>query len=173
MRETYPPTPRTVNLPQFWPHNPRGWFDAAELEFLAAGYPPGGHACYIAVLRALPTDIHIQVQDITNRLTADEPEAYHHLKAALLTRFALSPLQASFQLLEHPGMGARTPMRLFTDLQRLVPPRGDTLLNAIFLQRLPDRLRDVLTAKAHLSPHELAEEAMAIYNAYSAAVVAE
>jgi hypothetical protein len=142
MAEVYQAAPRTVSLPPFWAHDPRSWFQMAEAEFVAARYPLGGHACYVAVLKTLSTEVHQKVQDITARLTADLPDCYTQLRTALLDRFVLSPIQSSYLLLEHPPMGARTPMGLYADLQRLVPPQADTLLNAIFLQRLPDHLRE-------------------------------
>jgi len=163
---------RSVSLPSFWPHDPLSWFHMAEAEFAAAQYPQEGHACYAAVLRALPTEIHQKVQDVTATLSPDIPTAYHQLREALLERFTLSPLQQSYLLLEHPPLGARTPLALFADMQRLVPPSGDTLLNALYLQRLPDRLRDALADKGHLSPRELAAAANNIFNSYPAAVVA-
>ena len=142
------------------------------MEFTAARYLPGGPACYAAVLRALSPEVHQKVQDVTDRLTADSPDAYLALKSALLSRYLLSPLQKSYLLLEHPGLGSRTPMALYTDMQRLLPPEGDTLLNAMYLQRLPERLRGPLAERGHLSPLQLAEAAQAIYNSYPAAVVA-
>ena len=56
-------------------------------------------------------------------------------------------------------MGDRHPHTLFADMQRLVPPSGNTLLNAMFLQRLPERIRVALTDRSHLPPAELAEAA--------------
>jgi hypothetical protein len=165
-------TQRTTNLPGFWPHDPHSWFQMAEAEFAAARYELGSHACYAAVLRALSTEAHQRVQDVTARLTPEVPDAYIQLRDALLDRFTLSPLQSSYLLLEHPPMGARTPLALFTDMQRLVPPQADTLLNALFLQRLPDRLRDALADRGHLAPKDLAAAAHTIYSSYPAAVVA-
>lgn len=163
---------RSITLPGFWPHDPHSWFQMAEAEFAAANYVLGSHACYAAVLRSLSTEAHQRVQDVTARLNSAVPDAYIQLRDALLARFTISPLQSSYLLLEHPPLGARTPLALFTDLQRLVPPQADTLLNAIFLQRLPDRLRDALADKGDLPPKDLAAAAHTIYSSYPTAVVA-
>ena len=56
-------------------------------------------------------------------------------------------------------------------MQCLVPTASDTLLSAMYLQCLPEPLRNILMKRGHLTPLQLAEAAQAMYNSYLAAVV--
>ena len=157
---------RAVTLPAFWQHNPAGWFQLAEAELLAANYTLEDRACYVTILRALPQEVLLSVHDLTGRLaaTADVPDAYLQLKQALITRYSLTQLQHSFRLLSHPALGDRRPIQLFADMHQHVPEAGDTLLNALYLQRLPERMRVALTDKCHLPPRQLAEAAELLFD---------
>jgi hypothetical protein len=156
---------KTVNLPTFWTHNPAGWFQLAEAELLAAHYNLEDRTCYVTILRALSQEVLLSVHDLTGRLSAaDVPDAYLQLKQALITRYSLTQLQHSFRLLSHPALGDRRPIQLFADMHQHVPETGDTLLNALYLQRLPERLRVALTDKCHLPPRQLAEAAELMFD---------
>ena len=156
---------KTVTLPTFWTHNPSGWFQLAEAELLAAHYSLEDRTCYVTILRALSQEVLLSVHDLTSRLSAaDVPDAYLQLKQALITRYSLTQLQHSFRLLTHPALGDRRPIQLFADMHRHVPETGDTLLNALFLQRLPERMRVALTDKCHLPPRQLAEAAELMFD---------
>jgi len=156
---------KTVNLPSFWTHNPTGWFQLAEAELLAAHYTLEDRACYVTILRALPQEVLLSVHDITGRLSAaDIPDAYLQLKQTLISRYSLTQLQHSFRLLSHPALGDRRPIQLFADMHQHVPEAGDTLLNALYLQRLPERMRVALTDKCHLPPRQLAEAAELMFD---------
>jgi len=165
-------SPRLPQLAAFWTHDPVGWFQQAEAEFDTVQLPTTAPAAFTAVLRALPPEVNRAVRILTSAVTAATPGAYHLLKDALLEEFQRTPLQNSFAILEMPAMGTRTPMQLTNEVLALLPAQGDTLVNAIILQRLPERIRSQVASKGHLPPKELAREAMHVYNALSPAVVA-
>jgi hypothetical protein len=165
-------SPRLPPLASFWTHDPVGWFQQVEAEFDSVQLSTAAPAAFTAILRALPPDVNRAVRTLTSAVTAATPGAYHLLKTALLEEYQRTPLQNSFSILEMPAMGTRTPMQLVNEVLALLPEQGDTLVNAIILQRFPERIRSQVASKGHLSPKELGREAMHIYNALSPAVIA-
>ncbi len=68
----------------------------AKAEFTLARLPANLYVCYIHVMCALFSKVLTTVQDLTKDITAAPPEPYLLIKAALLLRFTVSPLQQCF-----------------------------------------------------------------------------
>ncbi len=55
-----------------------------------------------------------------------------------------------------PPLGDRRPLALFAEMQSLLPRDANILFNAIFLCRLPERIRLALVDKGEILPGDLA-----------------
>jgi hypothetical protein len=86
--------------------------------------------------------------------------AYTYLKQALLSRYTSTAIaNCTVPLLDHPDLGDRHPLTLFSDMQALLPEDANILLNAHYLCRLPESTQNALAGKGELPLHELAEAA--------------
>ena len=56
---------------------------------------------------------------------------------------------------------------MYEEMLALTPNCGDSLLNAMILQRLLERIRTTVADKGHLSPQEMVDHAMHVYNSLS------
>ena len=161
-----------LSLSPFWKEDPAGWFHYAESEFVIAGLPVAGYLCYNHVVRALPLDVIATVRDLVRSMLPDTPHAYDLLKQALLTRYSSSALEKCFKLLDHPPIGDRHPLTLYSDMQALLPQDANILFNALYLRRLPDAWQHSLAGRGELPPHELAAAAATLPRQPSAAMAA-
>jgi len=154
-------------LPQFWTHDPVGWFHHIEAEFVIARIPANSYLCYLHVVRALPSEVITAVADLTGAINPTTPNAYELFKQALLNRFTASPLQKCFQLLDHPMLGDGNIPALYSKMRSLLPTNGDIPFNAMFLRRLPDHLQTALAAQGELPSGELAAAATLLQHTVS------
>jgi hypothetical protein len=85
-----------LKLPPFWTQDPVGWFLHAEAEFALARVPANLYACYMHVVRALPSEVLTAVRDLTRDVTATTPVPYLLIKDALVHLIAATDVfQAS------------------------------------------------------------------------------
>ena len=158
-------------LSSFWKEDPVGWFHYAEAEFAISGYPADSYLCYSHVLRALPPDVIAAVRDLVCVVTPETPGAYSCLKQSLLSRYTQTDIAKCFRFIDHPPLGDRHVLTLFSDMQALLPADANTLFNAHFLRRLPESMQNALVGKGELPPRELAEAAALLPHPALAAAV--
>ncbi len=144
-------------LSSFWKKDPVGWFHYAEAEFVVSGFPADSYLCYSHVLRALPPDVIAAVRDLVRIVTPETPGAYSCLKQSLLSRYTPTAIANCFRFIDHPPLGDRHDLTIFSDMQALLPADANILFNAHFLHRLPESMQSVLVGKGELPPRELAE----------------
>ncbi len=83
------------------------------------------------------------------------------IKARLLSALQLTDYQRADKLFELPGLGARKPSQLMSQMLEICP-RGEEkshLFACLFLCRLPREIRVLLTKVDHKDPKALAEQA--------------
>ena len=148
-----------VNLPAFWTHDPPGWFQHAEADFIYNRIPDNSYVGYVNVIRALPSEVLAAVCDVTRDISPTTAGPYMLLKAALLSRFTISPLQRCYRMLDMPALGDRRPSALYAEMTAQLDHEANYLINAIFLRKLPPYMKAQLSNQAHLHPRELAAAA--------------
>ncbi len=104
-------------------------------------------------------------------VTPDTPGAYVCLKQSLLSRYTQTDIAKCFRFIDHPPLGDRHVLTLFSDMQALLPADANTLFNAHFLRRLPESMQNALVGKGELPPRELAEAAALLPHPALAAAV--
>ena len=70
------------------------------------------------------------VRDVVRTVTLDTPGAYPYLKHALLSRYTSTAIAKCFRFIDHPDLGDRHPLTLFSDMQALLPEDANFLFNA-------------------------------------------
>jgi hypothetical protein len=101
--------PGTLHILTFWKEDPVGWFHYAEAKFVVAGIPIHRYLCYNHVLRSLS-----------------------YLQQVLLSRYTSTAIAIAncFRFIDHPDLGDRHPLTLFSDMQVLLPEDANILFNA-------------------------------------------
>ncbi len=159
--ETPPPSNHTggqVRLPTFWAQAPAMWFAQAECLFQLQGV-----TCqvkkYCYVVTSLTHESMRRVSDLVEQRPDEDP--YEVIKARLLSALQLTDYQRADKLFELPGLGARKPSELMSQMLEICP-RGEEkshLFACLFLRRLPREIRVLLTKVDHKDPKALAEQA--------------
>jgi hypothetical protein len=158
-------------LSSFWKEDPVGWFHYAEAEFAISDFPADSYLCYSHVLRALPPDVIAAVRDLVRVVTPETLGAYSCLKQSLLSRYTQTDIAKCFRFIDHPPLGDRHVLTLFSNMQALLPADATTLFNAHFLRRLPESMQNALFGKGELPPRELTEAAALLPHPALAAAV--
>jgi hypothetical protein len=164
------PSHRLV-LSSFWKEYPVGWFHYAKAEFVVSGLPADSYLCYSHVLHSLPPDVITAVRDLVRTMTPETPGAYTYLKQALLSRYTPTAIANCFKFIDHPPLGDRHTLTLFSDMQALLPADANILFNAHYLCRLPESMQNALVGKGELPPRELAEAVALLPHPQMAAAV--
>ncbi len=100
-----------------------------------------------------------RVSDLVEQRPNEDP--YEVIKARLLSALQLTDYQRADKLFELPGLGARKPSELMSQMLEICP-RGEeksNLFACLFLRRLPREIRVLLTKVDHKDPKALAEQA--------------
>ncbi|KAM7285301.1 uncharacterized protein ISCGN_032253 [Ixodes scapularis] len=149
---------RTLRLPQFWTADPQLWFAQVESQFTTSHITSQAQRFH-HVVAALPPETAVDIRDIILEPPTTNP--YDTLKAELIKRTSASEHQRLQQLLTSEELGDRTPSQLLRRLQQLLGERAATfdpaLLRELFLQRLPNNVRMVLTSASGLALVQLAQ----------------
>ncbi|KAM7289137.1 uncharacterized protein ISCGN_029270 [Ixodes scapularis] len=149
---------RTLRLPRFWTADPQLWFAQVESQFTTSHITSQAQRFH-HVVAALPPETAVDIRDIILEPPTTNP--YDTLKAELIKRTSASEHRRLQQLLTSEELGDRTPSQLLRRLQQLLGERAATfdpaLLRELFLQRLPNNLRMVLTSASGLALVQLAQ----------------
>lgn len=153
--ESYASEFRNVRLPTFWKNRPALWFVQLESEFTAFRIR-SDELKYSAIIRHLDEETMVAVSDILE----DPPESdkYTHLKQALIHRFADSQERQMRRLLLGIELGDKKPSALLREMRTLAGSNAtDGLLRTLWVQRLPERMQELLTMLDEVSLAKLAE----------------
>ncbi|XP_049522567.1 uncharacterized protein LOC125945053 [Dermacentor silvarum] len=144
-----------IKLPPLWVYSPKVWFAQVEAQFSLARITQD-RTRYDYVVAHLDARYANEVRDIL----ANPPTAnlYEHLKTALIRRLSLSEEQKIRQL-QSAELAERKPSQLLRHMRALAGNMQvqDSLLRALWLQRLPPHFQAILQAQVRLPLNELAE----------------
>ncbi|CAN7938066.1 unnamed protein product [Ixodes hexagonus] len=136
----------TLKLPNFWMMDSEIWFLHIEATF-RWGRITSQSAMFDYVVVALPEAATALVRDILRTPSADLP--YDRLKTELIRRTTASEQQRLQQLLTSEELGDRKPSELLLRMHQLLGDKAENLdisiFRELFLQRLPQDVRMVLT----------------------------
>lgn len=133
---------RNVRLPTFWRNRPKLWFTQLEGAFLSHRVR-SDDTRYGAVIRHLDQETMIAIEDVLDDLPLIGK--YEAVKNALITRFSDSLEKQLRTLLSDIDLGDRTPSALLREMRTLAGANvTDELLRTLWLQRLPQRIQELL-----------------------------
>lgn len=146
-------------LPSFWDGDAELWFLHVEALFRSHRIS-SQRSSFDFVVAALPQATAAIVRDIL-RAPPDNP--YDHLKDELIRRTTASEQRRLQQLLTTEELGDRKPSDLLRRMQQLLGDRPDRveepIIRELFLQRLPNNVRMILSASEMTSTEALARMA--------------
>ena len=166
--------PRVI-LPDFWVAEPRLWFRRAEAIFRSEGVSASQQK-YDHILARLPNDVLVTVLDLVDSLedTATATNPYKQLRDRLVSAFSPSKWHLANRLLQHPSLGDQKPSVLMDKMLALLPagePAG-VLFQSLFLNRLPEHIRDHLVAQDFTTIRDMAAHADRLWAARNAEALA-
>ena len=152
--------PVGIKLPEFWTDDPESWFISIESQFRKARITVS-HTKYDHTLGKLPKELIAAVKDIIRGINDTTTDPYEQLKNRLVKSFRPSKWQKIFSLLHHPDIGDRRPSHLMDAMVALLPEGEATglIFQGLFLERLPQDMRDHLTTKEFTSVRLMADYA--------------
>ncbi|XP_076388105.1 uncharacterized protein LOC143264515 [Megachile rotundata] len=134
---------RNVKLPAFWKEEPRLWFIMLEREFAAYGVRADAVKSS-AVVRSLDQDTMKIVLDVIE--APPDKSTYNDIKRALIERLARSDEANLRHLLSGLELGNRRPSELLREMSQLAGANvGESALHALWIQRLPGRVQEILS----------------------------
>lgn len=147
----------SVKLPEFWKAEPEMWFAQAEAQFILANVTRDDTKFYHIVAK-LEQSVICHITDLVTN--PPQQDKYKKIKERLISRFALSPEMRLERLLGSSDLGDMRPTHLLAKMQELAAGLNvnDDLLKMLFLQRMPQHIRPVLTISDGTLP-KLAEMA--------------
>lgn len=145
-----------VKLPPFWPDKPALWFAQVEAQFVLASITRESTK-FNHVVSQLDGRYASEVEDVIIAPPVDEP--YTHLKKELIKRLGKSQEQRVRQLMMAEELGDRKPSQFLRHLRSLAGPTSieDSLMRALWIQRLPATVQAILQTQASLSLDQTAE----------------
>lgn len=149
-----------INLPHFNKSDPILWFIQAEEQFILFNIRDE-NTKYSLIVAALPPEISCEVRDVLLQRPVNAP--YSTLKSRLLQRLTSSFDERIQRLLQEETLGDRRPTQLLIRMKSLLNSPDaltNSFLKSIFIQRLPDNVREHLAYHTDSkSTEELAEMA--------------
>lgn len=154
------PVVATLKIPEFWQADSELWFLSVEPLFRRHRVTSQS-ARYDYVIGALPPAVIAIVRDILRSPPPDNP--YDTLKAELIRRTTESEQRRLQQLLTAEELGDRKPTELLRRMRHLIgdnPAALDaSILRELFLQRLPQQVRMILSVSSTETLDSLAQMA--------------
>lgn len=136
---------RNVRLPTFWRNRPKLWFAQLESEFVAYRIR-SDDIRYSAVVRHLDEVTMLAVANILE--CPPDTGRFEALKNTLITRFSDSLEKQLRTLMSEMELGDKTPSTLLREMRALAgTPVTDDLLKTLWMQRLPQRIQELLTGR--------------------------
>ena len=150
-------------MPPFMPTKTGIWFSILEKYFGVAGISHDDEKA-LALRRFLDPHYLAKIKDTVTSLPATGQ--YDKLKSELIRALTESDSAKVEMLVEREEMGDRKPSQFYNDLKKLASPlASDEFILILWRNRLPDRIREVLTAVDDTSIEKLTRTADKIYEA--------
>ncbi|RLU21744.1 hypothetical protein DMN91_006120 [Ooceraea biroi] len=155
LQETFVAEFRNVRLPTFWKKRPALWFIQLESEFTAYRVH-SDDIKFSAIIRHLDEETMTAVADALESPPASDK--YTHLKSVLIERFTDSQEKQLRKLLLGIELGEKKPSVLLREMRTLSGANAtDGLLRTLWIQRLPERIQELLTMFDEASLTKLAD----------------
>lgn len=146
---------RNVRLPIFWQKRPKLWFRNLESEFVLYRIR-SDEVKFCSVVRHLDEATAETVAEILENPPVTD--RYQKLKDALITRFSESEEKRLRQLLAGMELGDRKPTELLRDLRtQAAGAINETVLQTLWMQRLPQRMQETLAVADGMALPQLAQ----------------
>ena len=109
----------------------------------------------------MPTDVIVQLLDLMDDIDSDPVNPYERLKEFLVAAYVPSKWARARRLLRHPPLGDQKPSALMAQMLALQPPgeHVSTLFLTLFLDRLPQNIRDNLASFNFATARDMAAHA--------------
>lgn len=134
----------TIKPPPFWRENPRLWFSHLEAQFATSGIKADETKYYYTVA-ALDEQMLKLVSDIVTNPPINEK--YSSIKKALVENLTESETQRLQRLLQGMDLGDQKPSQLLRQMRACNEFQlQDSVLQSLWLQRLPQQVQAVLAA---------------------------
>ena len=145
----------SIKIPPYWSQDPMIWFAQVESQFATRGISTE-RTRYDHVVAALPQEVAMEVRDVIVNPPTSNP--YSKLKEKLLDRTTQSEQKRLHTLLTSLELGDRKPTQLLREMERLLGQTDgqidQALFKELFLQRLPQSIRLILTSSGTDVPLE-------------------
>lgn len=146
-----------VTLPHFNPTNTAHWTKMCSRAFQAYGVTDNAQQCYL-ILASLPN--HLQVD------AAENADTVQQLCSFIVKATSVPAQQRMKALLTEAKFGDRTPTQYLRHLRELVGIEGERdslLIRNIFMERLPDRIAEIIAPPDEQTLDSIAEMADRIH----------
>lgn len=153
----------SFKIPEFWPADPTLWFSQVEATFMSHRITSETTKFY-KLISLLNPQYAAEVRDLIENPPTVFP--YTKLKETLIHRTSLSKQERIQQLFNITDLGDKKPSQLLRQLQQLVGSMhlDDSILEEIFLQKLPSNIQLILASNNNISLADKAEIADRILN---------
>jgi len=153
-------------LSEFWPNEPLAWFRTAEAQFRLNNINESQRK-YDYALSKMPNDVIVQLLDLMDDLESNNINPYERLKERLITAFVPSVWEKARRIIKHPPLGDQRPSALMSQMLALLPPgeTAGTLFLTLFLDRLPQNIREHLATRNFDNAREMAAHADRLWDA--------
>jgi hypothetical protein len=159
-----------VKLPALWVDKPKTWFIQAEAQFRLSGITRE-ETKFFHVLAALPPTAIESITDIVESFEdGGEEEPYTAAKMRILGDLSETKWSRMSKILHHEGLGDQRPSAMMNRMLALMS-KGDKpgdLFMAVFMDRLPEDMRALLSLGDFRSPKDMAAAADQIWDAKGA-----
>lgn len=134
----------SVKLPDFWKSDPTMWFAQAEAQFILAGVVQDDTK-YYHIISKIDQSVISQVADIVQN--PPRTNKYPTVKERLIERFEISAQGKLEQLLNSCDLGDMRPSHLMARMQELALGLNvnESVLRMLFIQRMPESVRNILS----------------------------
>lgn len=146
---------RLLKLPTFWHKQPKLWFASIESEFTVYRIR-SDDIKYSSVIRHLDEQALVNISEVIEN--PPETDKYNYLKKMLINRFTDSEEKRLRQILAGIELNDKKPSELLREIRHLSGGSlADSVLQTIWLQRLPHRIQTTLAVVENVPLIKLAE----------------
>lgn len=157
---------KNLKIPPFWKINPALWFVQIEAQF-HNNRISSDNSKFNAIIAALDPEILNEVSDLVQ--TPPAVDKYLAFKRQLIARFTESKERQLNKLMTSLELGDKRPSSLLREMRRLAGENvPDDMLSTIWMSRMPNHVRGILSANLNIDLVTLSEIADKIMDNMSA-----
>lgn len=146
---------KNLKIPPFWKINPALWFVQIEAQF-HNNRISSDNSKFNAIIAALDPEILNEVSDLVQ--TPPAVDKYLAFKKQLIARFTESKERQLNKLMTTLELGDKRPSSLLREMRRLAGENvPDDMLSTIWMSRMPNHVRGILSANLNIDLATLSE----------------